>query len=197
MSFGKFFVKQLTTISFTELKALMNGFETSHMYEVKQSSKSSTDLLDGMTIELRLVHLNSPICVKHDYLQEADVVTFSSFLPQGLSFGCFQEQEAMCGFLIAEYQEWNNSVSVREFQIGKAYRGKGIGQMLLDALEKACVERNIRCIVCETQVVNYPALQFYKKHGFTLDGIDLSFYSNDDYSKQNIAVFMKKKFQIG
>jgi hypothetical protein len=37
-----------------------------------------------------------------------------------------------------------------------------------------------------------PAIRFYHALGFTLDGVDISFYSNDDLARGEIAVFMKK-----
>ena len=47
----------------------------------------------------------------------------------------------------------------------------------------------MRVIVCETQNTNVPAIRFYQRMGFTLDGIDLSFYETID----EVAFFMKRK----
>jgi hypothetical protein len=35
-------------------------------------------------------------------------------------------------------------------------------------------------------------MRFYRSMGFTLDGIDLSLYSNDDYPDGEVAIFMKR-----
>ena len=51
----------------------------------------------------------------------------------------------------------------------------------------------LRTIVCETQNTNVPAIQFYRKLGFRMEGIDISYYTNNDLPDGEIAVFMKKQ----
>jgi ribosomal protein S18 acetylase RimI-like enzyme len=63
-------------------------------------------------------------------------------------------------------------------------------------MEHAAVEaRNagLRVIVCETQNRNANAIQAYRALGFRLEGIDISYYSNEDYPDRGIAVFMKRR----
>ena len=50
-----------------------------------------------------------------------------------------------------------------------------------------------RILVCETQTTNAPAIVFYRQLGFVMEGIDVSYYSNQDYPNGEIAVFMKKR----
>ncbi len=50
-----------------------------------------------------------------------------------------------------------------------------------------------RAIVCETQNTNATAIKIYRKLGFRLEGIDISYYSNNDYPDGEIAVFMKRR----
>jgi ribosomal protein S18 acetylase RimI-like enzyme len=50
----------------------------------------------------------------------------------------------------------------------------------------------MRSIVLETQTTNVPAIAFYRACGYALQGIDLSFYGNDDLQRGEVAVFMKK-----
>jgi len=59
-------------------------------------------------------------------------------------------------------------------------------------IERAMAD-GFRCIVCETQTTNFPAISFYKKMGFEIDGLDLSYYTNDDVAQEEIAIFMRKK----
>jgi streptothricin acetyltransferase len=62
----------------------------------------------------------------------------------------------------------------------------------MERLEVISRETGLRAIVCETQNTNVPAIDFYRHIGFTLEGIDLSFYTNDDYLNGEVAIFMKK-----
>jgi ribosomal protein S18 acetylase RimI-like enzyme len=50
-----------------------------------------------------------------------------------------------------------------------------------------------RVVVCETQNTNVPAIDFYRKVGFEIGGIDLSYYSNEDVENGEVAIFMKRK----
>jgi len=54
-------------------------------------------------------------------------------------------------------------------------------------------QTRLRVIVCETQSDNVPAIRIYRRLGFELEAIDLSFYSNEDVLQESIAVFMKRK----
>lgn len=72
------------------------------------------------------------------------------------------------------------------------HRNRRVGSLLMERLVTSAREPKARAVVCETQAENYPAICFYTKHGFLMDGIDVSFYHNDDLEKQNIALFLKK-----
>jgi ribosomal protein S18 acetylase RimI-like enzyme len=45
----------------------------------------------------------------------------------------------------------------------------------------------------ETQNTNVPAIRFYRSLGFHLEGIDVSFYSNDDLTSGEVALFLKRR----
>jgi ribosomal protein S18 acetylase RimI-like enzyme len=57
----------------------------------------------------------------------------------------------------------------------------GAGRALLRALdERARSEQSLRCLWVETQNVSYPAIQFYRRLGFRLCGLDVTLYRPDD-----------------
>ncbi len=82
---------------------------------------------------------------------------------------------------------------VREFHVAESHRRQGIGSRLIEALAERARSDGFRILVCETQTTNELAIAFYRRLGFVLDGIDLSYYSNEDYPDGEIAVFMKKR----
>jgi ribosomal protein S18 acetylase RimI-like enzyme len=51
----------------------------------------------------------------------------------------------------------------------------------------------LRTIVCETQNTNATAVNVYRRLGFSVEAIDISYYSNDDYPDGDVAVFMKRR----
>ena len=50
----------------------------------------------------------------------------------------------------------------------------------------------LRILVCETQNTNVPAIDFYRRVGFEVDSVDLSYYTNSDVEGE-VAIFMKRK----
>ena len=94
---------------------------------------------------------------------------------------------------MAEPRQWNKSLWVWEFHVAETYRRQGIGRQLMDALAQKGHAAGLRTIVCETQNTNVPAIRFYRSVGSNMEGVDLSYYSNDDFPDGEIAIFMKKR----
>jgi ribosomal protein S18 acetylase RimI-like enzyme len=117
---------------------------------------------------------------------------YTQLLHAGFSFGAY-DGELLVGLIIAEPQEWNHSVSVWEFHDAPSHRCSGIGRQLMDCVEAQARRSSLRTIVCETQTTNAAAILVYRKLGFTIEGVDLSLYSNTDYPDGDIAVFLKRR----
>jgi ribosomal protein S18 acetylase RimI-like enzyme len=52
----------------------------------------------------------------------------------------------------------------------------GVGTALLAALDRRARAGGARCLWLETQNINYPAIQFYRRSGFRLCGLDDTLY---------------------
>ena len=63
----------------------------------------------------------------------------------------------------------------------------------MDRISSRARSQGFRIVVCETQNTNVPAIDFYRRVGFEFEGVDLSFYTNDDALIGEVAVFMKLK----
>jgi ribosomal protein S18 acetylase RimI-like enzyme len=101
----------------------------------------------------------------------------------------------MVGIAIAEKVDWNRSLWVWEFGVAETHRRRGIGRRLMEALADEAKEAGLRIMVCETQNTNVPAIAFYRKVGFEIEGIDLSYYSNSDMTEGEVAIFVKRKLE--
>ena len=108
------------------------------------------------------------------------------------SFGAYDDN-LLVGLAIAEGHRWNRSLSVHEFHVAETHRNQGIGKQLMECVVEKASREGFRIIVCETQNTNPIAIKVYRKLGFRVEGIDISFYSNDDYPEGEIAVFMKRR----
>ena len=72
----------------------------------------------------------------------------------------------------------------------EGYRNLGYGTILMDKAKDIAKNSGFREIVLETQSCNYKAINFYLKHGFKVNGIDLSCYSNEDIDKKEVRLEM-------
>lgn len=79
---------------------------------------------------------------------------------------------------------------INDIHIHQTEQNKGIGSKLLAIVKKQATKIGVRAIVLETQTSNYPAIQFYKKHGFNLMGRELFSYSNNDVEKKEVRIEM-------
>ena len=65
-----------------------------------------------------------------------------------------------------------------EFHVAETHRRQGIGRQMMEELVERGRASGLRIVVCETQNTNVPAIHFYRRVGFNIEGIDLSYYSN-------------------
>jgi ribosomal protein S18 acetylase RimI-like enzyme len=146
----------------------------------------------SFAITLELVPLSQPYIKRWGH-SDADTLALYQRLPQmGFSFGAYNDQECV-GLALGEPRQWNKSLWVYELHVVDDFHRHRIGQQLVETLSVKARATGLRIVVCETQNTNVPAIQFYRKMGFEIEGIDLSYYSNEDYSDGEIAIFMKKR----
>ncbi|NLW21838.1 MAG: GNAT family N-acetyltransferase [Tissierellia bacterium] len=94
------------------------------------------------------------------------------------------------GYLEIDREAWNNRIRITELLILEGYRNLGYGTILMDKAKDIAKNSGFREIVLETQSCNYKAINFYLKHGFKVNGIDLSCYSNEDIDKKEVRLEM-------
>jgi ribosomal protein S18 acetylase RimI-like enzyme len=169
------------------LPEIITGYVTSEIYTVNKIEH------EGETsFSLRLEPLPTPKTIVYDHLDEAELTRLADVVAEGLSLAAVAD-ERLIGVTLASVEPWNQSLRAWEFHVAKAWRGQGIGRRMMERVVETAVSNNLRVIVCETQSRNVPAIRFYRKMGFALDAIDLSFYSNEDVAKESVALFMKRK----
>ena len=124
-----------------------------------------------------------------------DDVFFGEWLEAPAAFGAF-EGETLLGYAEGSPESWNGRFRLSNICIfERSTRGKGIGTMLLKALEEAAEASSARMLVLETQSCNEAAIGFYKRNGFAVIGFDLYAYSNDDPERHEVRIEMGKKLK--
>jgi len=177
--------KRINHIS-TEAIAKMgfNGYRTKKIFHVKRYNESSN-------INIKIIEKNlEEEYVKEWNSSEASENHFNEVLTQGYSLGVYHQEE-LIGFAILGYYEWNNSMWIENIRVSEKYQGKGIGKDMISKLLEISREKSARILGLETQSTNYPAIQFYKKCGFTISGVDFAKYPQRKNDLEQVAILMK------
>lgn len=163
-----------------------SGYTSTAKYNVHK-----VETREQTRITMELVVLDQPY-VKTWPVLDDDVERYRRVVRQELSLGAYVDGQ-LVGVAIAERRDWNRTLWVWEFHVAETRQMMGVGRQLMDTLANRASRDGLRVMVCETQSTNVPAIEFYRKVGFEVEGIDLSYYSNDDAPDGEVAIFMKRK----
>lgn len=182
-------IQPLAGLEPDDFNRIVTGYVSPARYRVRKTESDT-----GAAFILELVQLETPYVKRYDRPDAETWQKYRNISRQDTSLGAY-DADKLIGIALAEAQAWNNSLWVWEFHLAESYRGMGIGTRMMESLVERGRQTGLRAIFCETQTTNASAIRFYRRAGFTLDGINLSFYSNDDYPDGEIALFMKRKLQ--
>jgi GNAT superfamily N-acetyltransferase len=180
-------IKSLAQLNPDDLHRLVTGYTSDAKYQV---SKIESD--KQFAVALELVSLPQLYRKRFDHLNAETLEHYQHVAAFGFSFGAYDVDRCV-GIALAEPRYWNRSLWVWELDVAETHRRSGVGRQLVNALAEKARAAGLRTLVCETQNTNMPAIRFYRRVGFQIEGIDLSYYSNDDFPDGEIALFMKKR----
>lgn len=178
-------IRSLGQLTLTDLKRIASGYFSDSKYAV-----SHTETESCVSFDLQLVALDTPYIKRFHYDNEI-LQQYNALLKTGHSFGAY-DGDLLVGFTIAEVHRWNRSLTVHEFHVVETHRGQGIGKRLMGRVVEKAGRTGLRIIACETQNTNPTAIAVYRRLGFRVEGIDISFYSNHDSAEGEVAIFMKR-----
>lgn len=179
-------IRPLSHLTEQDYQRLVSGYTSMARYAVEKSETPEKTLL---TLELHT--LEQPYHKRWEYIPD-ELIRYNSYLQEGFSSGAF-DGSRLVGFALAEPHWWNHTLWVWEFHVEESQRGTGIGRQLMNSVAEQARSAGLRALVCETQNTNVPAIMFYRKVGFEIEGLDLSYYTNHDIVDGEIAIFMKRK----
>jgi ribosomal protein S18 acetylase RimI-like enzyme len=113
------------------------------------------------------------------------------------SHGWVAEEDArIVGFAALRMEQWNRRGVLWHLYIDANHRGHGLGSRLLAHVEDAARELGASRLWLETSNLNYPAVGFYRKHGYALVGLDTSLYAPDGEAAGEVALYFAKPLAI-
>ncbi len=180
-------IRPLTSLSAELLDENSVGYTSDARYKVRKTESHKRTV-----ITLDLISFDPPYVKRWEHSDEEEYSRYQDYAAQGYTLGAY-DGDRLVGFALTEPRSLDNTLWVWEFHVSEAYRRRGIGRRLMDALTEKALQAGFRCIGLETQSTNIPAITFYRAVGFEIDGLDLSFYTNTDAMDGEVALFMKKK----
>lgn len=179
-------IRPLTHFDRQRFVVLAGGYTTTARYRVE---RQESDELVTFRLTLEPIALTAYNFPYHE--EELDMYT--ALVAEGHCWGVYDGQEWI-GVAIGEPRHWNNTLWLWEFHIDERHRGEGIGRRLMAAVFEKATAAGFRAVGLETQNTNVPAIRFYRALGFTLDGVNVSFYTNDDTQpNRTLALFMQRR----
>lgn len=179
-------IRPLSDLSHEDYLRLVSGYTSLSRYTVQKNES-----LERTTFTLELQPLEQPYH-KRWHMIPPELEYFNRYMSDGYSLGAY-EDGYLVAIAIAEPRWWNKTLWVWEFHVEERWRGQGIGRRLMEAVAGRARAAGLRALVVETQNTNVPAILFYRKAGFEIEGIDLSYYTNHDTVDGEVAIFMKLK----
>lgn len=110
--------------------------------------------------------------------------------PAHLHFLAAYDGEEALALLTWQYLRWNNTIWLVDIRTAEDSRRAGLGSSLLRSLQDTAQRERMRGITVETQTANYPAIRFYRKHGFFISGLNDHLYSDHDLADGDVALFL-------
>lgn len=179
-------IRSLTAFDPLTYQQISTGYIAQTVYEVKKHESRTRTVFSLERVERR-----EPFVKRWEHTAD-DLATLGRLVEMGYSLGAY-EGEVLVGYAFCEPRLWNKTLWLVELEVAASFRSQRIGTQLMQAVFRMAEEGGFRCVGLETQNTNTRAIDFYYKNGFTIDGIDVSFYTNEDLHGGEVAVFMKRK----
>lgn len=116
---------------------------------------------------LTKVNINSILISKDQIINDLKNNPFGAYL-------LYQKDQKIVGYLY--YSKIYDRIEVNEIEVLKIYRRQNIASSMLDYL----LINISKDITLEVRESNYPAINLYKKFGFTKLAIRKNYYKNED-----------------
>lgn len=170
----------LTSESFYKLGHY--GYVSNGIYKVKKFSDS-----ESISFNFKSEKTDVPY-VKTWKLTDENIHHYKKIIAEGFSF-CAYEDNELAGFILCETRKWNNTLYIENLFVSESFRRKGIGKLLIKKVIELSRQKNFRHLELETQNTNVPAIEFYKKQGFEITGMNMTLYDPLE-NKDEVALFM-------
>ena len=103
---------------------------------------------------------------------------------------------AIVGFAAVEYEAWHRRLVLWHLYVQPARRRSGVGRALLARAEDYGCSVGARRVWIETSNVNVPGIAAYARLGYSLCGVDTTYYDATPYEDEQ-AIYLSKQLDAG
>lgn len=174
-------IKVLEKLTVEEYHSLgETGYRSDAVYDI---NREGDELHFSFSFSLRKLEIPYQ---KQRSASAEDLEDYNLIIDQGHSLGAYH-REQLVGVLIAEERTWNNSLWIDYLEVNAEFHRLGFGAALIRAAVEQARKEKFRLIMLETQNTNVPAILFYRRQGFEIDGLQFSLYDGEPGEQ---AIFM-------
>lgn len=168
-------VRAATVEDVSAMNALDVSYETDYVWQIDLRG----DETGAIQVGLRTARL--PRLMKVNYPRHSGQL--QAALRWDTDFGLLLSAELLgdvCGYALMRFDMGRSAAWIIELAVGRAWRRRGIGSVLLHSAYAHAQERGVRALSVETQTKNYPAISFCQKNGLVFCGYNDLYYANGD-----------------
>ena len=171
-------IRQIDSTQYPNGKKVLYTYETTTFYQIK-----SVQTENGWTFTLHEQSTPQP------FVKQLEEEMFDAY-KDGSNYYVAQWNGEEAAVLVVQQLDWNNTLLIHDLYVYERFKRLGIGSKLIAYVKDRAKNLGVRAITLETQTSNYPAVQFYLKHGFQLVGFNTISYSNEDVEKGEVRLAM-------
>ncbi|EKU92726.1 ribosomal protein S18-alanine N-acetyltransferase [Bacteroides oleiciplenus] len=101
-----------------------------------------------------------------------------------------ESQGKIAGYLSLLINKRAHSLRIYSLAVHPVFRGKGVGQLLIERAVAVAYKKSLGKITLEVNVSNFSAIQLYEKNGFECVGIRKNYYhdgTDAHYMQKSVA----------
>jgi ribosomal protein S18 acetylase RimI-like enzyme len=184
---GEIDCRDITLGEVRAIPQIVSSYETDRVYRLEAGRGAQS--MSWRLVEERLAR---PFRKRYDSGRVEDwLESYLEWAPlETLRFMSASVDEHVAGLLTWQKVGWNNTLWLMDIRTRKDARRSGVGTALVERLKTQAGRQGTRGIFVETQISNYPAIRFYRRHAFVISGFNTHLYTNADLEKQDVALYL-------
>ena len=171
-------IRQINAKQYPNGKKVLYTYETTTLFQLKNIQTE-----DGWTFTIQEQSFLQP------FVKQLEEELFDDY-KEGSDYYVAEWNGEEAAVLVVQQLKWNNTLLIHNLYVYASFKRLGIGSKLMEFVKERALRLGVRAITLETQTSNYPAVQFYLKHGFQLVGFNTISYSNEDVEKGEVRLEM-------